>query len=106
MIRRPPRSTLFPYTTLFRSLLELGELDDLVEAARHLALRQPEHDPVDEHVLAAGNLGVKAGAQLDQRRDPARHRQRPAARLGDAGDELEHRALARAVSADDPERLS
>src|SRR5258707_12336578 len=26
MIRRPPRSTLFPYTTLFRSL-ERGELD-------------------------------------------------------------------------------
>src|SRR2546430_3878318 len=24
MIRRPPRSTLFPYTTLFRSLHELG----------------------------------------------------------------------------------
>src|SRR3712207_8493467 len=24
MIRRPPRSTLFPYTTLFRSLLRLG----------------------------------------------------------------------------------
>src|SRR5256885_2887351 len=23
MIRRPPRSTLFPYTTLFRSLIEL-----------------------------------------------------------------------------------
>src|SRR3712207_8700990 len=26
MIRRPPRSTLFPYTTLFRSLDETGEL--------------------------------------------------------------------------------
>src|SRR5256712_5279354 len=25
MIRRPPRSTLFPYTTLFRSVLETGE---------------------------------------------------------------------------------
>src|SRR5256885_4615451 len=25
MIRRPPRSTLFPYTTLFRSLDELGD---------------------------------------------------------------------------------
>src|SRR3712207_8425751 len=25
MIRRPPRSTLFPYTTLFRSLLAVGE---------------------------------------------------------------------------------
>src|SRR2546429_5894723 len=24
MIRRPPRSTLFPYTTLFRSVRELG----------------------------------------------------------------------------------
>src|SRR5436309_6307308 len=24
MIRRPPRSTLFPYTTLFRSLLPMG----------------------------------------------------------------------------------
>src|SRR5258706_15507225 len=24
MIRRPPRSTLFPYTTLFRSLFQLG----------------------------------------------------------------------------------
>src|SRR2546426_1210138 len=30
MIRRPPRSTLFPYTTLFRSLkVELGELGRL-----------------------------------------------------------------------------
>src|SRR2546430_8143647 len=25
MIRRPPRSTLFPYTTLFRSLVPLGD---------------------------------------------------------------------------------
>src|SRR3712207_6868706 len=31
MIRRPPRSTRFPYTTLFRSIraLELGGTDDL-----------------------------------------------------------------------------
>src|SRR3712207_8935208 len=26
MIRRPPRSTLFPYTTLFRSAVHLGEV--------------------------------------------------------------------------------
>src|SRR2546430_6176555 len=32
MIRRPPRSTLFPYTTLFRSLREVG-------AGRHLTVR-------------------------------------------------------------------
>src|SRR5256885_4561031 len=37
MIRRPPRSTLFPYTTLFRSLelapLGLGEPEDVAYAA-------------------------------------------------------------------------
>src|SRR2546422_5526897 len=27
MIRRPPRSTLFPYTTLFRSVLRQADLD-------------------------------------------------------------------------------
>src|SRR3712207_7101033 len=30
MIRRPPRSTLFPYTTLFRSALHLAFLERLV----------------------------------------------------------------------------
>src|SRR2546422_3248033 len=36
MIRRPPRSTLFPYTTLFRSIESLErrkELEDLTKAA-------------------------------------------------------------------------
>src|SRR3712207_6974037 len=31
MIRRPPRSTLFPYTTLFRS--KLAQLDQMVRCA-------------------------------------------------------------------------
>src|SRR5207253_6995297 len=30
-IRRPPRSTLFPYTTLFRSLPKLGPLEAVAE---------------------------------------------------------------------------
>src|SRR5258708_19635847 len=33
MIRRPPRSTLFPYTTLFRSLLTVPLLGDAVRKA-------------------------------------------------------------------------
>src|SRR3712207_8125463 len=33
MIRRPPRSTLFPYTTLFRSHARLGRVKDHVVAA-------------------------------------------------------------------------
>src|SRR5437667_6056561 len=36
MIRRPPRSTLFPYTTLFRSDLDQALLD-----LRHFQLEQP-----------------------------------------------------------------
>src|SRR2546423_10453868 len=37
MIRRPPRSTLFPYTTLFRSVPRLRTLDEsIVEVARDL----------------------------------------------------------------------
>src|SRR2546426_10933210 len=38
MIRRPPRSTLFPYTTLFRSLL-LTQRDRILPALEHHAGR-------------------------------------------------------------------
>src|SRR3712207_8059012 len=42
MIRRPPRSTLFPYTTLFRSLQDGEEQQRLPvpERGAHPALRQ------------------------------------------------------------------
>src|SRR2546422_6507680 len=44
MIRRPPRSTLFPYTTLFRSR-GVEEADPhLVDAARHPGRRQVQVD--------------------------------------------------------------
>src|SRR3712207_6897372 len=36
MIRRPPRSTLFPYTTLFRSLVNDGSRDETESAAMKL----------------------------------------------------------------------
>src|SRR2546426_1596420 len=48
MIRRPPRSTLFPYTTLFRSLGDVAhhepfamveQVDQLLGALRHLLQR-------------------------------------------------------------------
>src|SRR3712207_7983027 len=45
MIRRPPRSTLFPYTTLFRSVPVLGQdLDHVVDprVVPDLHLREPE----------------------------------------------------------------
>src|SRR3712207_8901327 len=60
MIRRPPRSTLFPYTTLFRSRRRhLGVVDDPVrdavlardalEVAEDLLLRREEPAPVRVH---------------------------------------------------------
>src|SRR5687768_18034284 len=61
MIRRPPRSTLFPYTTLFRSLLEEGA------AGRHAAgiflhLARRLVQPVGE--LASEALGEVADGQI------------------------------------------
>src|SRR5256885_12197719 len=46
MIRRPPRSTLFPYTTLFRSrhqAAHAGELPDLVARAPAPGVEHHEH---------------------------------------------------------------
>src|SRR3712207_7720683 len=52
MIRRPPRSTLFPYTTLFRSLALWLLLAEVVRAPALLAL--PE--ALDERVGEAGQV--------------------------------------------------
>src|SRR2546427_7592138 len=47
MIRRPPRSTLFPYTTLFRSFLE-DIADGAAEALRRLEQRGNVHQRFKE----------------------------------------------------------
>src|SRR3989475_10060715 len=63
MIRRPPRSTLFPYTTLFRSRHQAGPLVGrrarLVEADVP-ALPDPEHLEVDPAGLDDGPLVCEA----------------------------------------------
>src|SRR3989442_3416085 len=45
MIRRPPRSTLFPYTTLFRSHLEPDVLLGEAELVEELGVRLGCEDP-------------------------------------------------------------
>src|SRR3712207_8488504 len=59
MIRRPPRSTLFPYTTLFRSSLErdvrpgvLHLVHRRVEEHRQVDARQDDDDEAVEADLA------------------------------------------------------
>src|SRR5438309_11272019 len=51
MLRRPPRSTLFPYTTLFRSVNDHGKDDDR-QAARW---RQPGISRARRHHGAPGD---------------------------------------------------
>ena len=56
MIRRPPRSTLFPYTTLFRSLLK----DSLTGVLPDRVLRKPKwgftFDPVEQYQKDLGPM--------------------------------------------------
>src|SRR3712207_7424838 len=60
MIRRPPRSTLFPYTTLFRSQGQRGGGD---------------HDPlrVQQRRDEVGQRLAGAGARLNEQVDPIAH---------------------------------
>src|SRR5690349_22575037 len=56
MIIRPPRSTLFPYTTLFRSLVVEREEDGCggaPEGVRELP-GEPRHELVLVHVVVGG----------------------------------------------------
>src|SRR5437588_4956691 len=55
MIRRPPRSTLFPYTTLFRSAV--GPADQLLAMARRARAQQIEGGGGGEQRIAGALLG-------------------------------------------------
>src|SRR3712207_7084026 len=61
MIRRPPRSTLFPYTTLFRSH------DAVVNLLRRAGLRQGLGEAVDRHQPADAGQGVDVRPGLVRR---------------------------------------
>src|SRR5256885_5260168 len=56
MIRRPPRSTLFPYTTLFRSVVhgKRRPRPHLIDSKRREnAIIRRQHDIADDGVLAS-----------------------------------------------------
>src|SRR5256886_4557749 len=56
MIRRPPRSTLFPYTTLFRSVREVGTEGKLGGQARVPGVAGIWKDLTDNVNAMAANL--------------------------------------------------
>src|SRR3712207_8036867 len=80
MIRRPPRSTLFPYTTLFRSpRLGLGQQPGAVLGQRQLApldpvprmvgvaVVRPEHE-VEDLLPAVAAAGAHGGHEPEDRK--------------------------------------
>src|SRR3712207_8696290 len=60
MIRRPPRSTLFPYTTLFRSWQQLAEL---AQRAEHNALADDAARRTKDTAAALRDDGRLASAE-------------------------------------------
>src|SRR2546427_1930727 len=78
MIRRPPRSTLFPYTTLFRSRPDVHAILSFpwIPAGRHRALAGAGSAPTADvrATPLAGRppdrAGPHRGKELDRRRPP------------------------------------
>src|SRR5256885_16790372 len=92
MIRRPPRSTLFPYTTLFRSTP--GDYERAARIRRRVLLRGERHDASVSDARERSRVRVgfpSRGAYSDERdneehreREGDRKRQRPRKPLSDA----------------------
>src|SRR5437764_11709075 len=75
MIRRPPRSTLFPYTTLFRSQVQDDQVDTRVAVGRH-----------------GRQDGIEARVRVDAHVDRTRASDRKSTRLNSS-----HRCISYAV---------
>ena len=85
---------------------ELREALDLRHRRFGHAACESQQRTVEVGVLASGEVGVKARAELEERGHAALDRDRAGSRLRGAGDELEERRLPRSVRADDAEALS
>src|SRR2546425_11205583 len=95
MIRRPPRSTLFPYTTLFRSLTcecahvpshepfaaeEAGSTTGCKEGTKRNGILAPRHPGTEEH--ECDNAAEQHGQEDRQERDfPSKKRPKHGAEL-------------------------
>src|SRR5256885_5474920 len=60
MIRRPPRSTLFPYTTLFRSILA-----ERFVRARRIVRSEPDGGSPEERELLRGEREDRKSTRLN-----------------------------------------
>src|SRR5207302_8521984 len=75
-----PRSTLFPYTTLFRSVLGLGNVEDTqpihlpaVGEAEQVIVRRADEEVLDEVVFLGRSAGDAASAAMLRTKGGQRH---------------------------------
>src|SRR3712207_7580018 len=67
MIRRPPRSTLFPYTTLFRSRHKVADPDHIYTGSPQIRIgceRRQHHEAAVAATIYDQLLAVDAGLEL------------------------------------------
>src|SRR5258708_6546142 len=97
MIRRPPRSTLFPYTTLFRSPAEsIGHVVDVLPAALVIA-HQGIVEPGPVHERPPGDIPVRLRSyDVLPVVSQARHDADGLARLEEAAERVEAAIVGRA----------
>src|SRR2546429_5635209 len=67
MIRRPPRSTLFPYTTLFRSIEDVFLLCEHPHVLTQGRNGRREHLLVSEHVLRQKGVEFHESSRGDRK---------------------------------------
>src|SRR2546430_4230305 len=87
MIRRPPRSTLFPYTTLFRSNDDHKEAD---EAARELASLRKQLDMIRNEITQAMNARAIAVQARDKANAEADSLDRKSTRLNSSHSQISY----------------
>src|SRR5256886_8444649 len=67
MIRRPPRSTLFPYTTLFRSHAAPGRPEEAVAASAHRSRAGAVPGRLEQVGGTREGLGLTYSSPLDRK---------------------------------------
>src|SRR2546430_13534734 len=83
MIRRPPRSTLFPYTTLFRSR---RSPEDAVQEREHRRVRAKSQREREHHAPGKARLA----AQRTKRPPEIIHRDRKSTRLNSSHSQISY----------------
>src|SRR5215471_3431731 len=87
-------------------LPNLREVDDTFEFSPDLTSPHAQDRPTQVHILPAGQLRMEPRADLDQRRRPPIDGDLPGRGRRDACQQLQDRALAGTIVANDPESLA